>query len=175
MNTLQRRWLSLEEECVVCLVLPFLPEREFKCLCLRNVKDLEVRKKKVIPIHSFIFLGSLQSIPSSRLPRDMINEDTNFILSQGKIDVKLNTTISNLKELQNEYDAVCVSTGLNVARTLNIIGEGCCIPAMDFLWNGFSSKATEVKNKNVAIIGGLLKTRQRHMFYFLVPRRPHCC
>ena len=97
--------------------------------------------------------GSLYSIPTSRLPRKMIEEDASFITSQGDIRVELNTKVDDLAVLQEKFDAVCVCTGLSNARTLDIEGEDCCIQAMDFLWNRFA-KTNDVKNKNIAIVGG---------------------
>ena len=75
-------------------------------------------------------------IPNYRFPRERLQEDINAILSTG-VDVKLNTTIGTeeLKQIQQEYDAIYVAIGAHTDKKLGLEGEDSknVISAVDML------------------------------------------
>lgn len=98
--------------------------------------------------------GSTRSIPLSRLPSRVIDDDIDFVLSSGLIEVRLNTRVQSLRDTMalEGVDVCCVATGVQKPRRLGIQGEEqCCIQAMDYLWN---SHAYPVAGMDVAVIGG---------------------
>ena len=73
------------------------------------------------------YLGGLlrHGIPEFRLPKDILDEAINKIISLG-IEVKLNTELGKditLQELENKYDAVFIGIGANLSSKMNIPGE----------------------------------------------------
>ena len=75
-------------------------------------------------------------IPNYRFPRERLQEDIDAILSTG-VDVKLNTTIGTeeLKQIQQEYDAIYVAIGAHTDKKLGLEGEDSknVISAVDML------------------------------------------
>jgi len=64
-------------------------------------------------------------IPEYRLPYDQIEKDIDYILSLGT-DIKYNTQIGkdiSLKELESQFDAVYIGTGLHDGRSTRIPGS----------------------------------------------------
>lgn len=73
------------------------------------------------------YLGGLlrHGIPEFRLPKKILDETINKILSLG-IEVKLNKELGkdiSLSELENEYDAIFIAIGANLSNNMNIPGE----------------------------------------------------
>lgn len=73
------------------------------------------------------YLGGLlrHGIPEFRLPKKILDETVNKILSLG-IEVKLNQELGKnlqLSELENEYDAIFIGIGANISSKMNIPGE----------------------------------------------------
>lgn len=73
------------------------------------------------------YLGGLlrHGIPEFRLPKAILNEAINKIISLG-IEVKLNTELGKditLEELEKEYDAIFIGIGANLSSKMNIPGE----------------------------------------------------
>lgn len=73
------------------------------------------------------YLGGLlrHGIPEFRLPKNILDEAINKIISLG-IEVKLNTELGkdiNLSEIENNYDAVFIGIGANLSSKMNIPGE----------------------------------------------------
>ena len=63
-----------------------------------------------------------QQIPSFRLPEEIIDEETGYILDMG-VNVLFNTRVESLKELLDKnYDAVFVGTGAPTGRQLKLPG-----------------------------------------------------
>jgi len=63
-----------------------------------------------------------QQIPSFRLPEDVINEETGYILDMG-VNAHFNTRIKSMKELLHKgYHAVFVGTGAPTGRILKLPG-----------------------------------------------------
>ncbi len=70
--------------------------------------------------------GMLASaIPPYRLPREVLNEDINDVVSKG-VEVKTNFEVgrdAKLDDLTKKHDAVLIAIGLSQSRALNIPGE----------------------------------------------------
>lgn len=98
-------------------------------------------------------------IPAYRLPRKYIDTDIEQILSLG-IDVKLNTEIGSgeytFERLSQEYDAVYVSIGAHVAKSIGIEGEDAenVLSAVDYLGQLGDDIPVDFTGKKVVIIGG---------------------
>ena len=73
------------------------------------------------------YLGGLliHGIPDFRLPKDIVQKTINKILELG-IKVRYNMILGknlNLKELEDQYDAVFISIGANISSKMGIEGE----------------------------------------------------
>ena len=97
------------------------------------------------------------AIPPYRLPREMLKEDIDDVISKG-IEVKTNFEIgkdAKLDEITKKHDAVLIAIGLSLSRSLNIPGvEGPgVLLAIPFLEDvAFNRKP--VLGKKVLVIGG---------------------
>jgi NADH-quinone oxidoreductase subunit F len=96
-------------------------------------------------------------IPAYRLPRDILDEEVDFILQAGvevKTDVRVGRDVT-LGQLQKKFDAVFLAVGAHNNLSLGIAGED--LPGVrggaQFLREVELGKATEV-GKKVAVIGG---------------------
>ena len=96
-------------------------------------------------------------IPNYRFPRERLQEDINAILSTG-VDVKLNTTIGTeeLKQIQQEYDAIYVAIGAHTDKKLGIPGEDAkgVISAIQMLRDIGDGNPPDFTGKNVIVVGG---------------------
>ncbi len=97
------------------------------------------------------------AIPPYRLPREMLKEDIDDVISKG-IEVKTNCEIGKdvmLEGLINQHDAVLIAIGLSQSRSLNIPGvEGPgVLLAIPFLEDVAFDRKPELGNK-VLVIGG---------------------
>lgn len=102
--------------------------------------------------------GMLASaIPPYRLPREILQEDIEDIISKG-IEVRTNCQVGKditLQEIISKHDAVLIAVGLSLSRSLNIPGvEGPgVLLAIPFLTEvAFGGKPT--LGNNVLVIGG---------------------
>jgi NADH-quinone oxidoreductase subunit F len=96
-------------------------------------------------------------IPPYRLPRDILDQEIEFLLSVG-VEVKTNTRVGRditLEQLQKEYDAVFVAVGAHKSLPIRISGED--LPGV----KGGAEFLREVElgiaahpGKRVAVIGG---------------------
>ena len=106
-------------------------------------------------------------IPEFRLPKDVVNSEIEYLISQGvKIEYNMVIgkilTIDDLKELG--YDAIFIGIGAGLPRFLGIPGENLkgVITANEYLtrvnlmkaYNFPKYKTPIVKGKNVTVIGG---------------------
>ena len=102
--------------------------------------------------------GMLASaIPPYRLPREVLKEDIDDVISKG-IEVKTNCEIGKdvkLDELTKKHDAVLIAIGLSLSRSLNIPGvEGPgVLLAIPFLEDVAFDRKPALGNK-VLVIGG---------------------
>jgi NADPH-dependent glutamate synthase beta subunit-like oxidoreductase/dihydroorotate dehydrogenase len=92
--------------------------------------------------------GMCNLIPESRLPREVLNSDIEFLLSLGKISIK-NTKWSDAA--RKRYDAFLVATGLDEPFVPVIKNSETAIDWMKYLSN---SGKYRLKGKRVAVIGG---------------------
>jgi 2-oxoacid:acceptor oxidoreductase delta subunit (pyruvate/2-ketoisovalerate family) len=94
-------------------------------------------------------------IPAYRLPKDVLQEEINDILSVG-IKLRTGTRIEDLAEATHKHDAVFVAVGYGRSRALQIPGEGeeGVIDAIAFLKLVNSGQTPSVGNATVVIGGG---------------------
>ncbi len=96
--------------------------------------------------------GMCRLIPDKRLPKSVLDSDIEFILSLGNISVESGYDVKLPESLLNEgFDAVLVSSGLDIPFSLKIKGIENSIDWISFL---SSEDNINLKGKNVAIIGG---------------------
>ncbi|MCX7641991.1 MAG: FAD-dependent oxidoreductase [Elusimicrobiales bacterium] len=93
--------------------------------------------------------GALNLIPKSRLNKEILKKDIDFIKTLGNINI-IKKEIKNYKELLRDYNALIIASGVWKQIKLNIKNEEYAIEGIKFLNN----KKYNVKNKNIAIIGG---------------------
>ena len=99
------------------------------------------------------------NIPEFRLPEEALAYDLKNLLDQGveirfKSAIETNDAVTNL--LEDGYDAVFISSGLNVAFKLDLLdGFSNAVDYISFLRKvKFDLGSINLKDKNVAIIGG---------------------
>ncbi|NIW09340.1 MAG: FAD-dependent oxidoreductase, partial [Gammaproteobacteria bacterium] len=96
-------------------------------------------------------------IPAYRLPRDILDQEIDFILSTG-VEVKTNTRVGRevaMEQLQKDYDAIFVAVGAHKSLPIRIPGED--LPSVrggaEFLREIELGTAPD-PGKKVAVIGG---------------------
>lgn len=97
------------------------------------------------------------TIPSYRLPREILNKEIEWILAHG-IDVMLNTRVGrdiSLSSLLKDYEAVFLGVGCHKAVPLDIPGVDLpeVLPALYFFKNVSLGKKVNL-GKKVVVIGG---------------------
>lgn len=97
-------------------------------------------------------------IPEYRLPYDQIDKDVNYILSQG-VDIQYNVEVGkdiSFSDLQKQYNAVYVATGLHQGRSTRIPGTDhkSVYQAIELLRKITNNEEIEVAEKIVVIGGG---------------------
>ena len=97
-------------------------------------------------------------IPSYRLPREILDDEINSILSVG-IDAKLGIALGEditMDELSDSYDSVYLSIGAHGSKSLNIEGEGLegVFSAVEMLKGIGDENMPDFSGKNVVVIGG---------------------
>lgn len=97
------------------------------------------------------------AIPAFRLPRKVIKDDIQHILSL-KPEIKLNTALGrdvSLEELMKKYDATLLALGCQRANAMNIPGEDLenVYHGLDFIMDVLKGDRPAV-GKNVLVIGG---------------------
>ncbi|MBU1101768.1 MAG: FAD-dependent oxidoreductase [Bacteroidetes bacterium] len=95
--------------------------------------------------------GMCNLIPDSRLDKSILASDLDYLISLGKIEVNKNTVVAKPEKLMEDFDAVFISTGLDVPYELQIAGKEKAILWEDLLKD---PKKYKLVDKNVAIIGG---------------------
>jgi dihydropyrimidine dehydrogenase (NAD+) subunit PreA len=95
--------------------------------------------------------GRCNLIPDTRLAKDILQTDIEFIKTLGDIKTKYKQEIQQPEKYLLKYSAVLVSTGLNSAVLPGIPGEEHVV-----LWDTYLQhpKKLTTKNKQIAIIGG---------------------
>jgi glutamate synthase (NADPH/NADH) small chain len=100
------------------------------------------------------------SIPSYRLPKDIVRGEIDYIRGMG-VKFEMNTRIRNLKDLRERYDAIFLGVGLTEPVLLDIPGKELrgVVSGIDFLReiNRSLMENRTLKNftgKRVAVVGG---------------------
>ncbi|MBU1152769.1 FAD-dependent oxidoreductase [bacterium] len=93
-------------------------------------------------------------IPRYRLSEDILDAEINKILALG-VEIKYNTRVGNIEQLQKEYNAIYVAIGAHQGLGLNIPGEDVVnvFTGADYLNKINSGQQVELGNK-VLVIGG---------------------
>lgn len=98
-------------------------------------------------------------IPAYRLPREILQNDIDCILSTG-VEVKLNTKVGEgeytMERLRAEYDAVYISIGAHTDNKVGVDGEDATgvLSAVEFLGNIGDGEIPNFSGKKVCVIGG---------------------
>jgi NADH-quinone oxidoreductase subunit F len=96
-----------------------------------------------------------QTIPAYRLPKDILQNEINEILSLG-VEIKTDSPVSSVQSLFNEgYQAVFAAVGMHGRMKLEIPGEDGAhyIDSLDFLRSANDSRQIK-PGRRVAVIGG---------------------
>lgn len=98
-------------------------------------------------------------IPAYRLPREILQNDIDCILSTG-VEVKLNTKVGEgeytMEALREQFDAVYISIGAHTDNKVGIEGEDAIgvLSAVEFLGNIGDGEIPDFSGKKVCVIGG---------------------
>ncbi len=96
-------------------------------------------------------------IPEYRLPKEILDKEID-LLTQNGLDIQTNTRLgrdTNLNQLVEDYDAVCLAIGAQKAVPMNYPGsdlDGCYL-GVDYLRDYCTEKKLKT-GKKVAVIGG---------------------
>ncbi len=97
-------------------------------------------------------------IPEFRLPRDILDKETDIIKRLG-VEIKLNTRVGKdvkLADLKKEYDAVFIAVGAHKGRTLGIEDERAngVIDGTEFLHKVNTGEKIKAEDRVVVVGGG---------------------
>lgn len=126
---------------------------------LTSAADLAKKGHDVVIYEKYAKPGGMLAygVPNFRLDFEALNQDIARILNLG-IELKLNANIGKditFQSLVDEYDAVLISVGLSVSRSLPISGTDSTdvIETIPFLKSANESKPMKI-GKKVVVIGG---------------------
>ncbi|NKF49333.1 formate dehydrogenase subunit alpha [Shewanella sp. WXL01] len=96
-------------------------------------------------------------IPEYRLPKDILDKEIALLCTNG-LDIRTNTRLGqdvHLKQLTDDYDAVCLAIGAQKAVAMEYPGSelGGCYLGVDYLRDYCTEKTYKI-GKKVAVIGG---------------------
>lgn len=95
--------------------------------------------------------GMCLLIPESRLPREVLRSDIEYLLSVGNICLKTSTAVdSPVGLLEQGFDAVAVCTGLGAPISLGVENEDLGVPGLGYL----ESPEGFPMGGSVAVVGG---------------------
>ena len=97
-------------------------------------------------------------IPSYRLPRELLDEEINSILSLGieaHTDVRVGTTLP-IEQLKKEFDIIYIAVGAHLDKKAGIPGEEAenVLSAVDLLRGIGDGIHPDFTGKNVVVVGG---------------------
>ncbi|NLY37348.1 MAG: FAD-dependent oxidoreductase [Tissierellia bacterium] len=97
-------------------------------------------------------------IPRYRLPREILDEEINIILSLGIMvhnEVEIGHDIT-FNEVKDQFDAVYIAIGAHIDKKIDIDGQETkgIVSAVDILRKSGDDEALEFDGKNVVVIGG---------------------
>lgn len=115
--------------------------------------------KKGYPVTIFESMSEVggmlrKGIPFFRLPKDIVDIEAEYVKKMG-VEIKTNSTITNLDDLKERYDAIFLAIGAQKSKHLGIPGEDLdgVITAIDFL-NKANTNDIDIQDKKVVIVGG---------------------
>lgn len=79
--------------------------------------------------------GVARLIPEYRLPKTVLDNEISRLIDNDRVNVYLNTEITNFRDLQKQYDGVILAMGEPTPYTLGVKGEDYCVSYKDFLTN----------------------------------------
>ena len=95
--------------------------------------------------------GMCLYIPPSRLPREVVESDIEYLLSFGDMALKTGVRVSDPRELLDQgFDAVAVCTGLDTPLGLGVDNDDLAVSGLAYLEN----PSAYPMPGNVAVIGG---------------------
>ncbi|MDZ4122272.1 MAG: FAD-dependent oxidoreductase, partial [Candidatus Cloacimonadaceae bacterium] len=97
--------------------------------------------------------GAVNLIPDSRLHKEALINDLEFLKSAFSLKIHYNHPIENPDLLAAKYDALIVAAGLDNPIRLNIPGDEAAFYGMDILKN---PQDYDLKQKRCAIVGGAI-------------------
>lgn len=97
-------------------------------------------------------------IPSYRLPREILDQEINDLLSVG-IEVKMETPVGenpSIIDLKLDYDAVYIAIGAQTDKKIGIEGEDAkgVLSAVEMLRSIGDGEMPDFKGKDIVVIGG---------------------
>lgn len=108
--------------------------------------------------------GAIRVIPKYRLPEDILNKTIDNLIRIAGIEVKLNTNVESLSELEKQgYKAFFIATGTPYPRPLTFEGKEVAgvnlegvFQGIEFLWEVNRGKIPEniFESQKVIVIGG---------------------
>ena len=121
--------------------------------------DLRKAGYKVTVFEALPKLGGMMAvgIPEFRLPRDILDKETDIIKKLG-VEIKLNTRVGGdvkLSDLQKDYNAVFIAVGAHKGRSLGIENDniGGVIDGTEFLYRVNIGEKVKVED-GVVVVGG---------------------
>ena len=121
--------------------------------------DLRIKGYQVTIFDTFPNAGGtlLVGIPEYRLPRDVLEKETDIVSNLG-VKFQLNTTVGkdiSFDQLRKDYDALFIAIGAHVSTKLNIEGEELkgVVHGIDFL-RAINLGEKVTVGKKVAVVGG---------------------
>ena len=121
--------------------------------------DLRIKGYQVTIFDTFPNAGGtlLVGIPEYRLPRDVLEKETDIVSNLG-VKFQLNTTVGkdiSFDQLRKDYDALFIAIGAHVSTKLNIEGEELkgVVHGIDFL-RAINLGEEVTVGKKVAVVGG---------------------
>ncbi len=99
-------------------------------------------------------------IPSYRLPREILDDEINTLLTSGDIKVHKEVSVGGpdfpLKKLRDEFDAVYIAIGAHTDKTLKIPGEDAegVMSAVALLRRIGDDDYPDFRGKKVVVVGG---------------------
>jgi indolepyruvate ferredoxin oxidoreductase, alpha subunit len=122
--------------------------------------DLRKAGYRVTIYEALSKLGGMMAvgIPEFRLPRDILNKETDMIKMLG-VEIKLNTRVGRdvkLADLKKYYDAVFIAVGAHKGRSLGIENERVSgvIDGTEFLYKVNTGEKMKAEDKVVVVGGG---------------------
>jgi NADPH-dependent glutamate synthase beta subunit-like oxidoreductase/dihydroorotate dehydrogenase/Pyruvate/2-oxoacid:ferredoxin oxidoreductase delta subunit len=96
--------------------------------------------------------GMARLVPPSRLERDVLEKDLDFVITLGDVRVRAGAVVAAPRNLlEDGYEAVVVAAGLDRPMELDVPGEELAVRGVDFLTN---PAAYPTASKRVAVVGG---------------------